>query len=200
MSLDSSTNLDYERPEEANRDGVYEVAIRAANAAGFMELDVTLTVLDVNELHTLAGPSGVSFPSGGADVVATFSVTHPDASESAYFYWRPSHNNDTHNKSFNFNTYTGGLTFKLPPDYDAKRTYVVVITADQRASSSYGEVTLRVTITIEADTSSSGRATGLTAVSTTHDAVSPSRNAPSDRGTVTGYQILRRNLGSGASA
>ena len=136
MSLDSSKNLDYEQPEDANRDGVYEVTVRAANAAGFTELDVTLTVLDVNELHTLTGPSGVSFPTGGTGTVATYTVTDPDNATI------PLTLDGTDAASFTLSA--GALSFKSAPDYQTKISYEVTVTASDETHT----VSRNVTVTV----------------------------------------------------
>ena len=136
LALDSSTNLDYERPEDANQDGVYEVTIRAADATGFTELDVTLTVLDVNELHTLTGPSGVSFPTGGTGTVATYKVTDPDNATI------PLTLGGTDAASFNLNS--GALTFKSAPDYQTKSSYEVTVTAADGTHTVSRNVTVSV--------------------------------------------------------
>ena len=137
MILDSSTNLDYENPEDANKDGVYEVTIRAADANGYSELDVTLTVLDVNELHTLTGPSGVSFPTGGAGTVATYTVDDP---ENATI---PLTLSGTDAASFNINN-SGALTFKSPPDHRTRSTYEVTVIASDGTNSVSRNLTVMV--------------------------------------------------------
>ena len=52
IGLDLNATPDYESPDDANGDGVYEVTIQATDADGSgetTELDVTVTVLDVDE-------------------------------------------------------------------------------------------------------------------------------------------------------
>ena len=60
-----------------------------------------------------------------------------------------------------------------------------------------GKISALATVTTPAaPTPVPGQATGLTASATAHDTVSLSWTAPSDGGTVTGYRILRRDLGN----
>ncbi len=127
---------DFENPQDANRDNVYEVTIRIADAHGHTDMNVAVTVENVNEMHTLAGPSGVSFTSGATGTVATYTVTDPDGATI------PLTLGGTDAASFNFSG--GALSFKSAPDHQTKSSYSVTITAADDTNTVSRDVSIAV--------------------------------------------------------
>ena len=81
ISLDLNATPDYESPADANGDGVYEVTIQATDANGSgetTELDVTVTVLDVDEAPVITGPAAVSFAEHSGSGVGQYSAADPE--------------------------------------------------------------------------------------------------------------------------
>ena len=54
--------LDYEAPNDANTDNVYEVTVRASDSDLMSTLDVEISVTDVNESGNITGPTSVELP------------------------------------------------------------------------------------------------------------------------------------------
>ena len=52
---------DYEAPNDANADNVYEVTVRASDANLASTLDVEVTVTDMNESGIVTGPTSVNY-------------------------------------------------------------------------------------------------------------------------------------------
>ena len=136
MDLASTSNLDYENPLDANGDNVYEFTINASDGALSTPLHVTLTVQDVNEMHTLAGPSGVSFASGGTGTVATYTVTDPDGQTIPLTL--------SGADAGSFSISDGALTFKTAPNHQTKSSYSVTVTAADDDNTVSKDVTVLV--------------------------------------------------------
>ena len=69
---------DYEAPNDANADNVYEVTVRASDGSLTSTLDVSVTVTDMNESGVVTGPTSVDYAENGTAAVATYSATDPD--------------------------------------------------------------------------------------------------------------------------
>ena len=137
--LDLNATPDYESPADANGDGVYEVTIRATDAGGSgetTELDVTVTVLDVDEAPVITGPAAVSFAEHSGSGVGQYSAADPEGETATLTL------GGTDAASFTFAD--GTLTFNAAPDYETQDSYSVSLTASDGTNTS----TLSVTITI----------------------------------------------------
>ena len=59
---------DYEAPNDANADNVYEVTVRASDGNLVSTLDVEITVTDVNESGVVTGPTSVDYAENGTAI------------------------------------------------------------------------------------------------------------------------------------
>ena len=69
---------DYEAPNDANTDNVYEVTVRASDGNLASTLDVEITVTDVNESGVIAGPATITYVENGTAAVATYILIDPE--------------------------------------------------------------------------------------------------------------------------
>ena len=60
--LTFKSSPDYEDPNDANTDNVYEVTIRASDGNLMSTLDVEVTVTDANESGVITGPASMELP------------------------------------------------------------------------------------------------------------------------------------------
>ena len=63
--LTFKSSPDYEAPNDANKDNVYEVTIRASDGSLMSTLDVEVTVTDANESGAITGPTSIDYPENG---------------------------------------------------------------------------------------------------------------------------------------
>ena len=110
LSFRSSPN--YEAPNDANKDNVYEVTIRASDGDLMSTLDVEVTVTDANESGAITGPTSVTYPENDTTAVATYSITDPESND---ITWSVA---GTDAARFSINE-DGELTFRSSPNYEA---------------------------------------------------------------------------------
>ena len=79
--LSFRTSPDYEAPNDANGNNVYEVTVRASDGNLVSTLDVEITVTNVNESGIVTGPTSVDYPENGTAAVASYSATDPDGEQ-----------------------------------------------------------------------------------------------------------------------
>ena len=107
---------DYERPDDANRDNVYEVAIRASDGryTGILEEVQTVTVTDDNEPPTITTTSRTAFSQAEnrTSSLYTFRATDP---EGEAVTWTAT---GTDGSAFTMDE-RGALSFANSPDFDA---------------------------------------------------------------------------------
>lgn len=130
QSLDFITAPNYESPNDANADRIYEVVLKATDVAGLTATqNVTVTVLNVDESPVFSTVATIS-ASENQTIVATIAATDPELSAVTY-----SITGGTDSAKFNINSTTGALTFKTAPNYEspddanADRIYSVQVTA-----------------------------------------------------------------------
>ena len=179
FSISSSGELtfrsapNYEAPNDANTDNVYEVTVRASDSDLMSTLDVEVTVTDANESGAITGPTSVNYPENSTTTVATYSITDPDGDDVT---WSIA---GTDAARFSINE-DGELTFRSSPNYEAPNdantdnVYEVTI----RASDGNLMSTLDVEVTVT-DANESGAITGPTSVNTQRTAPPPSPPTPS---------------------
>ena len=149
---------DYEAPNDANTDNVYEVTVRASDGNLVSTLDVAVTVTDMNESGVVTGPTSVNFAENDTTIVATYSATDPDDDGVT---WSVA---GTDAARFSIRT-LGELTFRSSPDYeapnDANADNVYELTV--RASDGNLVSTLDVEVTVTG-VNESGIVTGLSSI------------------------------------
>ena len=164
FSISSSGELtfrsspDYEAPNDANTDNIYEVTVRASDSDLMSSLNVEVTITDTNESGAITGPASVNYPENDTTTVATYSITDPEDNDIA---WSVA---GTDSARFSINE-DGELSFRSPPDYEAPNDantdnfYEVTI----RASDGDLMSTLDVEVTIT-NVNESGAITGPASV------------------------------------
>ena len=109
---------DYDRPADSNRDNEYLVTVRAYDGRTYGNLDVTITVSNVNE-HAPVIRSGSrtthTYREEGTSVLYTYNATDGDKDDVITWTAR-----GTDGRFFEFND-RNGLVFSEPPDYEDPR-------------------------------------------------------------------------------
>ena len=103
---------DYEAPNDANTDNVYEVTVRASDGDLMSTLDVEVTVTDANESGAITGLESISYAENGTGAIATYSITDPDGDA---LTWSIA---GTDAARFSINE-DGELSFRSSPNYEA---------------------------------------------------------------------------------
>lgn len=151
FNINSSTGaLTFKTPPDYEVKSLYSIVLIAAdeNRAAFLSL--TVNIIDVNETAPNNPPvfaqstQTVSFTENRTGTVFTASASDADNDTLAY-----SINNSNDGSSFNINSSTGAVTFKTPPDYETKTSYVVVVTVSDGTATD--TLTVRVNIIDSAD-------------------------------------------------
>ena len=137
IALDFNGTPDYESPADANSDGVYEVTIVASYFNGTTELDVTLTILDVDEAPVITGPAAVSFPENSDTVVGQYTAADPEGKPVTLTL------GGRDEASFTFAD--GTLTFNDAPDYETKNSYSLAFSAEDGTNTARLGVTITIT-------------------------------------------------------
>ena len=127
---------DFENPDDANGDGVYEITLQASDASSTTELAITLTVRNVNEPPVITGLGAVDFAEHSGTNVGLYTAADPEGKPTTLTL------GGTDASSFTFTNST--LAFSAVPDYETKNSYSVTFTA----SDTRKNATLPVTITI----------------------------------------------------
>ena len=141
---------DYDRPADSNRDNEYLVTVRAYDGRTYGNLDVTITVSNVNE-HAPVIRSGsrtsFTYREEGTPVLYTYSATDGDKDD--VITWTTE---GTDGNLFKFNE-RNGLVFREPPDYEnpgdsgGNNEYDLTVVATDTGGLT---ATLEVTITVTA--------------------------------------------------
>ena len=145
-ALTFRTLPDYERPADSNRDNEYEVTVRAYDGRNYGTLDVTVTVLAVNEGPEITGRDTFSYRENGTSALYTYRATDPEGDE---FTWDLGGLD-----AGDFEISDGGvLTFASPPNFDSPigsgtdgNEYLVTVQARDDQGNT-GEFPLTVTVT-----------------------------------------------------
>ena len=149
FSMNSQGYLTFNDPPdfEASRGSTYELTVVATDANGNRaELDITVTVTNVNEPPTVQGRTELVLSENDDTFDETYYATDPEGS-STTFTWSVS---GTDYGDFNIDRNTGVLTFRNTPDYErpadynGNNEYLVQV----RASDGQYTGTLDVTITV----------------------------------------------------
>ena len=138
------TPPDYEAPADANRDNVYEMAVKASDGSLVGSLAVTVTVTHQNEAPIVTGNADVSYPEAGTAAVGAYRATDDDG---ASVTWSLA---GTDRGDFSISA-TGVLTFRNSPNFEApadanrNNEYLVTVTANDGATT--GTTAVKVTVT-----------------------------------------------------
>ena len=145
-ALTFRTPPDYERPADSNRDNEYEVTVRAYDGRNYGTLDVTVTVLAVNEGPEITGRNTFSYRENGTSALYTYRATDPEGDD---FTW---HLGGLDANDFEISE-GGVLSFASPPNFDSPASsgtdgneYLVTVQARDDQGNT-GEFPLTVTVT-----------------------------------------------------
>ncbi len=135
---------DFEMPQDANQDNIYEISVVLDDGAGGDNgVIATVTVTDVNEAPTITGETEIKYQENDTTVVETYTASDP---EDDAITWRVT---GPDGSRFAISD-TGALTFRTPPDYETPRdadqdnTYTVTVVA----AAGRDRDTLAVTVTV----------------------------------------------------
>ena len=184
---------DFESPGDADGNNQYQVTVKATANSKNATRSVTVTVTDVADTP-LPGRVTVLTATATDHNTVTLSWQAPSggATVTGYRILRRAVANEKDFQTLSQNTGNTGTTWTdsgLSPG--TKYAYRVRALGEHGA----GRLSTLASVTTPA-APAPGQATGLTATAEAHNTVSLSWNAPSGGGTVTGYQILRRAVGS----
>ena len=198
-ALTFRTLPDYEQPADSNRDNEYEVTVRAYDGRNYGTLDVTVTVLAVNEGPEITGRDTFSYRENGTSALYTYSATDPEGED---FTW---HLGGLDAGDFSITTDNSGrgvLTFASPPNFDSPagsgtdgNEYLVTVQARDNQGNT-GEFPVTITVTDQNE--------GATVSGRTEIAVEENRDATLVLATYTasdpeGQAITRWSLGGSDS-
>ena len=149
--------LDYEQPQDADKDNTYKFSVSASDGQYTTSLDVTLQITDIDDASpqfTSASSQIVDYTSAqvGA-IIYTVSATDPDSDDDQISYAL----SGIDSSHFSFNTSSGELAFaqapslESPQDDNGDNSYELVITATDPVSNSDD---LDLSIKVDDDTGS----------------------------------------------
>jgi parallel beta-helix repeat protein len=150
----------FEAPQDANADNVYEVLIEVSDTAGHkVSQAVTLSIANENEAPTITSSTAFSTAEGTAS--ATFAIQAVDQDSGSTLLWSIVGGADS--ASFSINSATGALqlnhtpNFENPLDSDVNNTYNLIINVqDEAGLSDVQSIDIQITNQNEAPTLTSG--------------------------------------------
>ena len=141
---------DYDRPADSDRDNEYLVTVRAYDGRTYGNLDVTITVSNVNEHGpVIRSGSRTSFTYREEGTAALYTYRATDGDKDDTITWTTE---GTDGGDFTIDGDTGELTFREPPDYEApgdsgrdNQYNLTVVATDSGRQSASLDVTVTVT-------------------------------------------------------
>ena len=132
---------DYEQPSDADQDGVFSFIVQVSDGTLTTELPVTVTVTDVDEAPVIEGLAAVDFAENSTADVGEYTATDPEGETTTLSLggWDAT--------SFTFTN--GVLRFRSAPDFEAKRTYSLTITASDGTKDATLDVRIHITNVVE---------------------------------------------------
>ena len=136
---------DHDSPADEDRNNVYSITVTAFNANLTASVNVLITVTEHNFVPQITGNASPTFAENGTGTVATYSATDDDNDS---ITWSPG---GTDGSYFDISS-AGDLTFKSPPDFEARadNTYEVTVQAYDGTDTTDYPVTVTVTNVNEA--------------------------------------------------
>ena len=130
--IKTSADLDFETKSS------YSVTIKVSDGTDSDTVVVTVTVTDVNEAPTISGLSNTDYAENGTDPVATFTAMDPEGTTISWTL------EGTDSDALSISS-DGVLTFRSPPDYETKTTYMITVEASDGTNMASHEVAIMVT-------------------------------------------------------
>ena len=145
--LNFSQAPNFETPQDANADNVYELTITAADGAYSASQDLAITISNVNEAPTFTEPSvALTTAENNTSFIYTVAAAiDPDQGQTLTYQL-----SGTDASAFDFDATTRALAFITTPNYenakdqDADNTYQIVITATDGEYSSSQDLVIAV--------------------------------------------------------
>ena len=140
FDLELNARPDYESPDDANSDGLYEVTIRTTDADGSgetTELDVRVNVLDVDEAPVITGLAAVSFPEHSGTDVGQYTAADQEGELLTPILGGTD--------AASFTLASGALRFKTVPDFETRNSYSVTLTASDGTKTGRLDATISIT-------------------------------------------------------
>ena len=130
---------DFEDPDDSGRNNEYLVTVQASDGRRTGTLDVTVTVTDLDEPPVISGPGRVSYQENDTKEVGTYTASDPEGASLTSLSL--SGDDDEY---FELSD-AGRLTFKTPPDYEAKNSYKITLSTSD--GNFTGTLDVMVTVT-----------------------------------------------------
>ena len=156
-ALTFRSSPDYEAPNDANTDNIYEVTVSASDGNLTSNLNVEVTITDANESGAITGPASVNYPENDTTTVATYSITDPDGDAVTWEHRRHGRRTILHQRGRRTLIQSSPPDYEAPNDANTDNIYEVTV----RASDGDLMSTINVEVTV-ADTNESGAITGPT--------------------------------------
>lgn len=143
-ALRATTGLDREAPGDVDRDGAYDILVRATDGTGNQYRPLHIAVTNVDEAPVIGGVTRATVTEGTTGVVYKAGGADP---EGAALTWSLS---GTDAGLFSINTQTGAVVFKAPPqvatpgDAGADNVYDIVVAASDGVLSTSNAVAITV--------------------------------------------------------
>ena len=139
--------FDYENPNDANTDGVYELILQAQDSFGALASStLSLTVQNTNEPPIFVSSAVRTFPSAGSGISYNASALDPEAQQVTY-----SLSTNLDEENFTIDQTSGAVSFLSPPsfaaptDYNGDNVYEIeLIATDSDGLSSDHLVTIEI--------------------------------------------------------
>ena len=193
FSIGSGGELTFNSSPDYETKSSYSITVKAAAGGRNASMAVTVTITDVDEATVPGQITGLTATAPAHDTVSLNWEAPSDGGEvTGYKILRRNLDSEDNLQVLVSDTGNSGTTW-TDNDVSPRTKYAYRVRA--LGERGEGEISLPATVTTP-QAPKPGQVTGLTATAPAHDTVSLSWEAPSDGGTVTGYQILRRNLDS----
>ena len=141
---------DYEDARDQDTDNDYEVTIEATDGINDAEMNVTVSVVDVDEDPVVTGDTGLSVVEGSTGSIATYSAEDPEGENTN---WEAPTGDD--GNKFEISS-SGELSFKAAPDFEtpgsAAGTNVYQVKVNASDGTNTGSLDVTVTVTGENET------------------------------------------------
>ena len=149
---------DREMPEDANRDNVYEVTVRASDGRLTADRMVKVTVSNVGEAPVImagavtglriSGPASRSYPENGTGAIATYTASGPNAASARWMLEGADAGDFTLSASTGASTmlrFRSSPNYEGPADANTDNTYMVTVKATEGSDMDTQDVTVTVT-------------------------------------------------------
>ena len=136
---------DYEMPEDAGGNNLYDVTVKATDGTNTVMKNVKVMVTNVEELGTLSGDSSPSYEEGGEGAVGTYTVTGGSMSDMATLTLMGDDMDDLSISTGGELTFDATPDFEAPADADGDNTYMVTVMASAGGEMDTQDVMVMVT-------------------------------------------------------